>query len=79
MKRFEFKKLTEAGLQALYGFAAILRVSPLVMTLLIFTTFQTSAQNRTREGQVRELYDHNCSGCHGLDPRRRIWRFADRR
>jgi glucose/arabinose dehydrogenase len=44
-----------------------MRTTILIMTVLIFTSFQVNAQNRTGEGEVRELYDNNCSACHGMD------------
>jgi len=42
-----------------------MRTAILILTLLISAPFQANAQNRTGEGEVRQLYDNNCSGCHG--------------
>ena len=44
-----------------------MRTAILVLILLISASFQASAQNRTGEGEVKDLYDNNCSGCHGKD------------
>jgi len=44
-----------------------MRATILILTLLISASFQANAQNRTGEGEVRELYDNNCSACHGPD------------
>ena len=38
-----------------------------ILILLIFVSSQANAQNRTGEGEVRELYENNCSVCHGMD------------
>ena len=38
-----------------------------ILILLIFASLQSHAQNRTGEGEVRELYDNNCAACHGPD------------
>ena len=44
-----------------------MRIPTLILTLLVAVSFNANAQNRTGEGEVRELYDTSCSGCHGLD------------
>jgi glucose/arabinose dehydrogenase len=44
-----------------------MRATILILTLLILAPFQAYAQNRTGEGEVRDLYDTNCSACHGAD------------
>ena len=44
-----------------------MRTLTLLLTLLISVSFQANAQNRTGEGEVRELYDNYCSACHGAD------------
>jgi len=37
------------------------------LLIAFFVALPAGAQNRTGGGEVRELYDKNCSGCHGLD------------
>ena len=39
----------------------------LIALLLLSLTCTAYAQNRTGQGDVRELYDENCAGCHGDD------------
>ncbi len=38
-----------------------------ILILLVFACSQAGAQNRTGEGEVRDLYDNICSACHGPD------------
>ena len=38
-----------------------------ILFILAVICSQAAAQNRTGEGEVKQLYDSMCSGCHGLD------------
>jgi len=44
-----------------------MRITILILILLISTPLCTLAQNRTGEGDIKELYGDNCAGCHGDD------------
>ena len=44
-----------------------MRTTILTVFLLMLTPLTTLAQNRIGEGEIRELYDENCAGCHGVD------------
>ena len=36
-----------------------------ILIFLLLLPLAADAQNRSGEGDVRELYDQNCAGCHG--------------
>ena len=38
-----------------------------ILIFLLLLPLAADAQNRSGEGDVRELYDQNCAGCHGDD------------
>lgn len=44
-----------------------MRHTILTLILLIVATAGVLAQNRTGEGDIKELYESNCAGCHGKD------------
>lgn len=44
-----------------------MRITILILTLFIAMPFTADAQNRTGKGEVKELYESNCGGCHGDD------------
>jgi glucose/arabinose dehydrogenase len=67
MKQNAISGLTGQRVQTLRGAAARLCVGLSVAAFLVFTSLQANAQNRSGQGEVRELYDDYCSGCHGLD------------
>jgi glucose/arabinose dehydrogenase len=45
----------------------IMRITNWILVILISASFQTMAQNRTGEGEVRQLYENHCAACHGKD------------
>jgi len=44
-----------------------MRTTILAAFLLILAPVAAQAQNRSGEGEIRELYDENCASCHGGD------------
>ena len=44
-----------------------MRATILIAVLLLTSPLCLLAQNRTGEGDIKELYDSNCAGCHGDD------------
>ena len=44
-----------------------MRFTVVSLMLLSLIVLPAGAQNRTGEGEVKQLYDTTCSGCHGLD------------